>query len=76
MTSVRAAGLHLVRPGPPAPAVRRERGPARDLRCGSCGYGIATGTAPELCPMCRTAAWEPVPWQPFSRLDGGIPVRT
>lgn len=72
MTSARASGLHLVRPERSVPAVHRTLGPVRDLRCGSCGYGIAAGTAPELCPMCRTAAWEPAPWQPFSRLDAGI----
>lgn len=74
MTSVNASSLQVTRPEPTVPP-RRARGPALDLRCGSCGYGIATETAPELCPMCGTAAWEPAPWQPFSRPEARVLAR-
>lgn len=31
-----------------------------DLRCGSCGYGIASYVTPPVCPMCRETNWQPV----------------
>lgn len=39
-----------------------------ELRCAECGYGIVASDVPEACPMCQAAAWEPVPWRPFSGL--------
>jgi hypothetical protein len=39
-----------------------------ELRCAKCGYGVIATEAPEACPMCQAASWEPVPWRPFSRL--------
>jgi rubrerythrin len=47
-----------------APAAR-----PTDLRCTGCGYGVTAAQAPEVCPMCREATWELVPWRPFSQLD-------
>jgi hypothetical protein len=36
------------------------RGPARpfDLRCASCGYGVAVRIAPDRCSMCGGSTWE------------------
>lgn len=32
-----------------------------DLRCASCGYGIAARPVlPDHCPMCGAFAWEPL----------------
>jgi hypothetical protein len=28
------------------------------LRCRDCGYGVSVRSEPEVCPMCRGAAWE------------------
>jgi CheY-like chemotaxis protein len=33
----------------------------------SCGYGIASTTPPERCPMCQQVeAWVHRPWRPFA----------
>lgn len=32
-----------------------------DLRCGSCGYGIASYVTPPVCPMCHETNWQPLP---------------
>jgi rubrerythrin len=41
------------------PAFRREV--VFDLRCSSCGYGVAVRIAPDGCPMCRGSVWEHAP---------------
>jgi hypothetical protein len=38
----------------------------RPLRCGSCGYEIASYRAMPPCPMCHEILWEPAPWRPFT----------
>jgi hypothetical protein len=30
-----------------------------DLRCDTCGYGIASRALPDACPMCAGRAWSP-----------------
>ena len=30
-----------------------------DLRCGNCGYGVASYVSAPECPMCRQRCWQP-----------------
>ncbi|HET8527487.1 MAG TPA: hypothetical protein VFL60_01145 [Gaiellaceae bacterium] len=35
--------------------------PPRELRCGSCGYGVVVRRDPPACPMCRESSWRERP---------------
>ena len=35
--------------------------PARELWCGSCGYGVVVRREPPDCPMCRESSWRERP---------------
>jgi rubrerythrin len=37
-----------------------------ELVCTVCGYGAVARRAPLSCPMCRSDAWEPAAWRPFT----------
>jgi rubrerythrin len=39
----------------------------RELRCGTCGYGVVVRIAPPFCPMCRSHAWVEVAQHAESR---------
>jgi rubrerythrin len=38
-----------------------------EFRCMECGYGVTVYRSLPTCPMCQGAAWERVPWRPYTR---------
>jgi hypothetical protein len=38
-----------------------------EFRCAECGYGVTVYRALPACPMCQGAAWDRVPWRPYTR---------
>jgi hypothetical protein len=38
-----------------------------EFRCAECGYGVTVHRTLPACPMCQGAAWDRVPWRPYTR---------
>jgi len=53
-------GVTMLAAEKPPPTVRSLLTTAGPLRCGSCGYEIASYRTLPRCPMCRSLHWEPV----------------
>jgi hypothetical protein len=60
------AGPPASPPTPPPTAPPESAIPAgHDLRCRSCGYGVAAVVAPPICPMCGGDGWDFAAGRPF-----------